>query len=427
MTVTQASVNGAPQAAPPQTEPPQTAPPRTEPPRTEPPRTAADMLATAKALAPMLRERAPEIERAQCVPADLVETLRAAGIYRMCVPRDRGGPGLNSMEQLEVVEALSYGDASAGWCAMIGSLSGLYVPFLHPAAVEELYPNPDVITVGMLHPLGRAERVPGGYRLFGRWTFGSGIHHCDWVISGAWVYRDGKPYAEEGSKHDHDSREFLVPRSQVEVIDNWNPTGLAGSGSCDYTITDVFVPDEHTLDFGTVRGRPGPLAQPEVFQRSLCGVPLGVARAAIDYFLEVAPPRVERITGVAWRDNEHVQITLGQCIADLVATRGGVYRSLERQWEVLEAGGTLDDLAPVERAALPMSWAHAFWTARSIVSRLYDLLQTWSILQSSPMDRWLRDTTVMCQHLAAQEVIFQTGGAYLMGGRPKYRLSLGII
>jgi alkylation response protein AidB-like acyl-CoA dehydrogenase len=399
----------------------------TRTPVAEVPRTAEEILARAKALAPVFRERSAEIERARRLPVDVVEMLRAAGVFRMCFGREWGGPGLTSMEQTEVVEALSYGDASVGWCGMIGANTGIYSAFLAPAVAEEMFPSPDTITAGLLQPSGRAERVPGGYRLTGRWPFGSGITHCDWVISGGFVFANGKPYASPDGSNPHESRQFMVPREQVEVIDNWHTTGLAGSGSCDYTITDVFVPEEHTFSFDNVRGRPGPLAQPDAFTRSMCGVPLGVARAALDHAREIALTRVDRATGTAWADSWRVQVTLAECEADFAATRNGVYGSMRLQWEVLADGGTLDDLTPTERAASPLSWVHAFRTSRSIVNRLYDLLQTWSIYRSSPMDRWLRDTTTMCQHLTAQDRILQSVGAYLLDAQPEFGICLGIV
>ena len=387
-----------------------------------------DLLTRAEALAPVVRARADEIERNRRLPADIVGMLRDAGVFRMCLDRDHGGLELTSMQQTEVIEALAYGDASVGWCAMIGANTGIYRAYLDPAVADELFPSPDTIIAGLLQPAGRAERVPGGYRLSGRWSFGSGITHCDWVTSGAFVFSDGRPYASPDGSNPHESRQFLVPRHQVEVIDNWHTTGLAGSGSCDYTITDVFVPEEHSFGFSTVRGRRSPLTQPDAFTRTLCGVPLGVARAALDHVREIAKSRVDRLTGTAWQDSWRVQVALAECEADFNATRSGVYRSMRRQWEVLSAGGTLDDLTPAERAASPLSWVHAFRTARSIVNRLYDLLQTWSIYRDrSPMDRWLRDTTTMCQHLAAQDRILQSAGAYLLGGKPEFGICLGIV
>ncbi|GAA3299699.1 MULTISPECIES: acyl-CoA dehydrogenase family protein [Dactylosporangium] len=383
-----------------------------------PPADAAEVLRRAQALAPVLRDRAEDIERNRRLPADVVAALKATGVFRMGFPRELGGLELSSIEQTEVIEALAYGDASAGWCSMIGSDSGLYAAFLESDVVERMFPSLDMVVAGMLFPGGRADRVPGGFRLTGRWQFGSGITHADWVISGAFRYSDG--IAEPGPGGiGPGSVLLMVPRAQVEVIDTWHTTGLSGSGSCDYTITDVFVPDEHTLYFSDVRSRPGLLAQPEVHMRNMPGVPLGVARAALDHAREV-------VVATGRSDDYRSQIVLADCEADFAATRHAVYGALRRQHEVLTAGGTLDDLTALERAALPLSRRHAFRTARSILTRLYDLAQTSAIYRPSPLDRWLRDTTTMCQHVVAQDRILQTAGAHLLGGRPTFPLALGI-
>src|SRR5204863_3294410 len=107
--------------------------------------------------------------------AEVVEMLRRTGVFRMGFSRNWSGGELNSMEQTEVVEALSYGGTGAGWCAMIGSDSGLYAQFLDEPVAKEMFTSLDMATAGLLFPTGRAELVPGGYRLTGRWQFGSGI------------------------------------------------------------------------------------------------------------------------------------------------------------------------------------------------------------------------------------------------------------
>jgi alkylation response protein AidB-like acyl-CoA dehydrogenase len=165
--------------------------------------------------------------------------------------------------------------------------------------------------------------------------------------------------------------------------------------------------------------------------RNMPGVALGVARAALDYAREVIADRR------GWSESWRMQVGLAECEADFFAARAGVYAALRRQWEVLSAdtdaagggvgvGGDAPGLTSHERAALPLSRLHAFRTARSIVTRLYDLLQTASIYRSSPLDRWLRDTTTMCQHIVAQDRILQTAGAHLLGARPEFPLSLGL-
>ncbi|BCJ51442.1 hydroxylase [Actinoplanes sp. NBRC 14428] len=382
------------------------------------PSTAAEILRRARDLAPALRERADEIERARRLPPDVVAALRATGVFRMGFARDLGGPELDSIAQTEVIEALSYGDPAAGWCAMIGSDTGLYAAFLDRDVSRRMFPSLDMATAGLLFPGGRADAVDGGWRLTGRWKFGSGVTHADWVVSGAFRFRDGVPEPGPGGVG-QGSILLMVPRADVEVHDTWHTTGLAGSGSCDYTITDVFVPAEHTLYFSEVRSGTGVLAQPEVHMRNMPGVALGVARAALDHARETA-------LAAGRAEDYRTQTILADCEADFAATRHAVYGALRRQHQVLTAGGTLEDLTALERAALPLSRRHAFRTARSIVTRLYDLAQTSAIYRPSPLDRWLRDTATMCQHVVAQDRILQTAGAHLLGARPSFPLALGI-
>ncbi|MFE1321345.1 acyl-CoA dehydrogenase family protein [Kitasatospora phosalacinea] len=386
----------------------------------------AEILRRARELAPVLRKRAAEIEANRTLPADVAELLRATGAFRIGHGPATGGPGLTSVEQLEVVEALAYGDASAGWCAGIGAMGGAITNFLTPEATRALYTSPDLITAGSLVPAGRAERVPGGYLLSGHWPFGSGVRHADLLTSGAFVYQDGEPWAAPDSPHEHDSMQFVVRASAAEPVDNWDTTGLCGTGSSDYVLKDVFVPEGHTFSFFEPRVAPNPMAWSDSFMRALPGVPLGITRAALDHAREVAGTRYDGMAGRSWADSWRVQTELARCEAEFNAAREGVYGATRRQWETLSAGGVLDDLSPTERGAVPLSGLHAVHVARSVVNRLYDLLQTWSIGHDSPMDRWLRDTAVLSQGQIGHDVVLESVGAYLLGQPPKVRIGLGI-
>jgi indole-3-acetate monooxygenase len=389
------------------------------------PATAEDILARAKAAVPVLRARSEEIEKSRRLPADIVELLRSTGVFRMAVAKERGGPELTSAQQTEVIETLAYGDTAAGWCAMIGMDTPLYSAFLSENAVSEMFPHPDMITAGLIFPSGRAERVPGGYRLTGRWQFGSGITHADWVSAGGFVTSGGE--LETGPDGQPVWRLMLVRPSEVTVFDTWHTTGLRGSGSLDYEITDVFVPEEHSFSFATALSRTGPLAAPDAFVRNMPGVPLGLARAALDYVRDHAVNRVNRQTGEPWSDNYRVQITIAEAEMEFVTARHAVYGSLHKQWDLLAQGKTLDDLTPDERVSTLLPRVNSFRAARRIVNKLYDLLATTSIYEPSPMDRWLRDATTMCQHIVAQDQVVQSAGAYLVGGTPQFPFSLGIV
>ncbi|WP_169945852.1 acyl-CoA dehydrogenase family protein [Microbispora sp. H11081] len=389
--------------------------------REQVPASPEEILARAKAAAPLLRERSEEIERARRLPGDVVELLRDTGVFRIGMPNEWGGPELTFAQQTEVIEALSWGDAAAGWCAMIGMDTWIYAGYLDEHVVKEMRANPDAITAGLIFPVGRAERVPGGYRVTGRWPFGSGVTHADWVVGGCVVHRDGEPEpGPDGAPMNW--RLILARGEQFEKVDTWHTTGLAGSGSMDYQVTDLFVPEERSFDF-TRPQRSGPFTAPDAFLGNVPGVPLGVARAALDHVRELAAGRVEKATGTPWADSYRVQTAIGQAEMELAAARYAVYGTLHDLWDRLRSGV---EATPDEQVSSALARVNAFRTARSIVSRLSDLVGTASIYRTSPLDRWLRDLHTMCQHILAQEQIVQSAGAHLLGGTPHAPFPLGL-
>lgn len=382
-----------------------------------PPTTAEAILAAARDAVPRLRERAAAIEEHRRLPDDVVELLRGAGVFRAAVTREAGGPGLTSMQQAELVEILATGDPSAAWCAMIGMDSGIYAGYLDEVTAKEIYPHLDVPNSGWIYPQGRAERVEGGYRITGQWRFGSGSTHCEVLVAGCQVFKDGVPEPDPFTGEERQWRVMVARPEQYEITDTWYTTGLAGSGSVDYAATDLFVPEEHSFSFHDPR-REGPLhAAPDAILRKMSGVPLGMARAALDHVREMARHRTDRETGTPWADDVRVQSAVARAEAELAAARAGVYTSLERQWDALERGA---ELRPEERVATALARHHAFRTARGIVHTLFDLVGGASVYRrKSPMDRWLRDANTMCQHAVAQDSILQLTGQVLLGGESR--------
>ncbi|MEU3328480.1 acyl-CoA dehydrogenase family protein [Streptomyces albus] len=389
------------------------------------PNTAEDILAAVRALVPLLRDRSAQIEQLRRLPADVVELVRATGVFRMGFGTEFGGPALTAAEQTRVLEELSYGDSSVGWCAMVGMDSGLFATYLSPTAVREMFPTLDVSTAGMLAPAGRAERVPGGYRLSGHWSFGSGIAHADWVFAGAHTTTGGE--LDRDARGKPNWRVLLLPPGEVELTDTWHATGLAGSGSMDYEIDGVFVPEERTFSFREPRSRTGPLSTPDLQMRKMPGVPLGAARAALDQVRQAARRCTDPATGRPWSEEPRVQLVLAECQAELSAARYAVHRSLEHRWNRLAAGLTQADLTPDERIETMLARVRAFRGARAVVRRLGDLAATASLLDPAPLDRRLRDLETMCQHFMAQDQIIQSAGAFLLGGAPRNPLVLGIL
>src|SRR5712692_3705405 len=151
---------------------------------------AHPILAAARALAPKIREASNEIERERRLTPPIVEAMRSAGIFGMTMPKQWGGPELDPLMQIRVIEALSEADGSVGWCAMINSDGGFYSAFLEDAVAREMYRDRETPTGSSLIFSGRAERVDGGYRVNGRWPFVSGCQHSDVMAGTCTIYEN---------------------------------------------------------------------------------------------------------------------------------------------------------------------------------------------------------------------------------------------
>ena len=205
------------------------------------------ILHAAIALAPAIRALGDEIEQGRRIPASVVHAMKDAGIFGMPMPRAWGGPELDPLTQFRVLEALAMADGSVGWCAMINCDGGYITAFLHDDVGRAMYPDLQAGTAAAATPTGQALRVPGGYRVSGRFPFASGCQHCDWVWVGCVVVADGKPL--EDSHGVPETRQCLVRLAQCEILDTWYTTGLRGTGSHDLLVKEVFVEAAHTFSF----------------------------------------------------------------------------------------------------------------------------------------------------------------------------------
>ena len=172
--------------------------------------TVERLLAGIREMAPAISARAAEIEAGRRMPLDLVEALKAIGVFRIFVPRSHGGLELDLPAALEIIEALGRIDGSVGWTAMISGGCDLYASLLSPESYEQVYrKGPDVIIAGSAQPAGTADATAGGWRVNGRWPFASSCQHADWIFGFCIMTEDGKPLAgEDGAPL---VRGFLLP------------------------------------------------------------------------------------------------------------------------------------------------------------------------------------------------------------------------
>lgn len=374
------------------------------------------ILAAARALYPAIAARSDEIEALRRLPADLVAQLRVAGMFRMAMPRSRGGPQMTLAEQIAVIELLSSADTSVGWCVKIGADSGYFAGVMTPQVADELMPSLDSVIAGFAPPgPGRLDRVDGGYLLSGRFPFGSGSTHADLFFATGMVFEDGRP-ADGGLWGGMVPRLAFLKPEQVTVEDTWFTTGLSGTGSNHWVAKEVFIPERHALDpFTQIRKREDPsYAHPLNFTGTLAAVPLGIMARAIDEAKAVANAKIIPFPPPARPMNEigHVRSTIADATMRYRAARALALESAE----ALQAALAIDGEAPLEiRAAVALSMVNASRAACEVTRILFDLVGTGAIQQGATMGRLLRDAMTVNQHVTVGQPGVEMLGGMLMG------------
>jgi indole-3-acetate monooxygenase len=351
---------------------------------------------------------------------EVVARVREAGMFGLAMPKEWGGPELSTIEQVEVIEELSKANASVGWCVMIGCDSGFVTGYLDDRVARALFPRLDMATAGNFFPTGRADRIEGGYKINGQWTFGSGITHADLAMSTCVIFENGAPLMNAGVPV---SRRMVAQASAYEIIDNWYTTGMRGTGSNDFRAADLFVPEEHSYSVFEPAKRDGPLwRRPATFIPKLSGVPLGAARAMIDLVTETVQSKVEFPGGRPYKNLARIQSAIADAEMMLSAARSYVFFAVEREWKRLEKN---EPLTKKERADAWLSRINVAQSARDIIRMLYDTVGGSAIYSKKGLfDLALRDAETWCQHLGFQPRTLEWVGAMLLNsdGPPPFPL-----
>ena len=272
-----------------------------------------------------------------------------------------------------------------------------------------IFGDPSTISAGNFRPdKGVAHEVEGGYQLSGRWELASGSSHAGWYIAGAMVMRNGELVMEPHGRPR--MREFFFPANEAEVIDTWDSTGLRGTASHDYAVENVFVPEHRTLWFQEPPSEHGPLYRmPPVamFATFIAAVQLGIARHAIDAFVELATTKIPTMSETLLAERVTAQAALGRARALQSSARVYLEAALQSLWDRVQAGHapTLED-----RGELWLASAHAGHSAHAAIDMLYTAAGATAVYTASPLDRCLRDARTALQHICTQDVHFELAG-----------------
>ncbi len=204
------------------------------------PASYAEALERARAVAPMLRERVAETERLRHLPAENVADLLENGLYGVMTPKRFGGSELGSETMIDVTIELASACPSTGWVHMLWTAHMWLLAMFPPETQEELWSNPNTLASSIVNSVGDVVPVDGGYRWTGRGFFSSGVDHCNWLTAAV-------PIKREGVEGPPERRWMLLPREDIEVIDDWYTVGLKGTGSKTIVVNDAFIPEHRTV------------------------------------------------------------------------------------------------------------------------------------------------------------------------------------
>ena len=369
-----------------------------------------------QSLKPIIEAARDEGDELRHLPDSIAEAFLERDVYRLLLPTDYGGAGIDPLEMFRLIVEVSRIDGSTGWNYCIGAGSGIISGKMRPEVVREIFATPECSGAASGPPQGRAVACDGGYRVTGRFAWASGIHHSNMVAGGCMVF-DGdelrvSPNGGPTVLH------ALFPTKEVEILDTWKTGGMRGTGSTEFVVEDVFVPEDRTLNLFL-----GPPTHPDpvfrmptsFFGFGLAAVPIGIALSSIDALKELAlskklpPPRN------SMAEQTSVQYAIGKGLAMVEATNLATQDAFSQLWAEVRDDGE----ANMEtRSRLRRSMVHAVDTSIEVVSMCYRAAGGSALFESARFERALRDAYAVGGHVVFQRAMMEDVGRVELGLKP---------
>jgi 3-hydroxy-9,10-secoandrosta-1,3,5(10)-triene-9,17-dione monooxygenase len=362
---------------------------------------ADEFLARARALGPLLRQRAQECERLRRLPAETIADFTAAGFFDILKPRRHGGAELDPLIFLRVcIEIARHCGASAWVLAIVGIHNWRLALYPDQAAVDVWSGGgkPSSLIAASTPPSGKATRVPGGFRISGRWPFASGVDHCGWAFLAAKV-----PVGTEGRVALQYL--FLVPRQDFEIEDDWHVAGLKGTGTNTIVVADAFVPDHRaSSEADTARLRRDPASSHDgplyrypwglMLAYAVAAPAIGIAGAALDHYIGSARERMAG-AGPDASGNPHANLLIANCRTMLDCAEAKFTENLEELGQAARAG-TEPSLDLRARCRWEASWVAACCATQ--VDAVFAASGAGALFDRHPLQRLFRDIHALKAH-----------------------------
>ena len=375
------------------------------------------VISKAEALRGAVAAASDEIEETRRLPPALLDKLHEARLFRLLMPRTSNGIETDPITFFHVIETIAQADASTAWCMGQASGCSMSAAYLDPPVAQALFgQDPRAVLSWGPGPKVRAVECEGGYKVTGVWAFASGSRHATVLGAHCPIYQaDGSPRL--GGNGRQVERTMLVRPQDVTWTDIWNTVGLRGTASDQIALTDHFVRTDHSMtrDFEKECREAGPLYRMSAmtcYEVGFAGVALGIARGALNDFIDMAKNKVPRGKVSPLRDNAVVQTNLAQAEANVRSARAFLLQSVADIWNQLSAG---EKLSVDHRLTLRMVSTNAIHKAREAVDFTYNAAGSTAIFRDQPLERRFRDIHTVTQQLQGRLSHFETVGAWMMG------------
>jgi alkylation response protein AidB-like acyl-CoA dehydrogenase len=374
---------------------------------------STDWVAVARTFRSAIERASDDAERERCLPTELVDAWRDAGLFNLWVPREYGGQEVDFTTFLGVVEEVAAADGSAGWTLMIGASGAVFAAYLPPETARTMFESGRTVMAGSVTPRKAATAVDGGYRVSARWPFASGIPNADWVVGFSLVPENEPAPPAVSAPGFPPLLALAVPAISCRIVDTWTSMGLRATSSHDFELDEVFVPKAQTYFAGeppAVSGAMYRAGARTILQLGLVGVHLGIARSAVEAVIELANQKTPTLRPSKLRESQVAQRQVGRAEALRLSARAFALDTLVRVQAALESDGALSLRHLAEASLMAAEVARACAEA---VDLAYEVGGTTGVYAGNKLERCFRDIHVATQHMGVSPNQFAAGGLML--------------
>lgn len=380
---------------------------------------AKALIDRARAMGPVLAERAPQAERDGLVPRQTIEEMTAAGFFKVLRPKRWGGYEMDPRVFYSVQMALGEACMATAWMYGVIGVHNWQLPLFPEQAQADVWSqNPDTLIASTYMPTGKAEKVEGGYRFSGRWSWSTGVEHCEWIFLGGLLpKKDGSGDIEHCT--------FLLPKSDYQVVHNFDVMGLRATGSHDIVVENAFVPEHRTqrTNDHSDAGCPGRASNPgwlyripftQVFQRAVSTACLGALDGAVELFRKRAASHVGKHGSKQAED-----VTAQMAVSEAMMASDQLRLVLMRNYARIVHCAKTGERMPVEERLMQRAQCAA--VPKICAERVNEIMRTCAasgVYKSNPIERIFRDLHVARGHIANNTDAFARAHGAVMLGLP---------